>query len=976
MAVGCYLPSGVYLSVANPPSRDAVSGFTMFGWFYVPTYAPGDYHSTMLLNYVTSDVGEGFQFYASSSTTSQGFVMCYPPEFTTIGGTYSSGVWYFQAEVYTRSGGVTTRRTYISATAGGTPVLISTQTWTVADASPEWFDIGYARGYDRGLRGTMQYVGIAAVAMSTAELATQSSSTTPTVACWLFISGENGTYVDSSGNGRTVIATGTPQASDVSAPVTPESNMVSALTTGLGMSSETIAATGSIVASTTIGVELSASTTPITNVTANTTITIDSAGILEAIGSIVANASITSEINSASLDTKLPRIICYGNSVTAGYGISDPSLHYPEQLKLLLGDRVENVVKLGYSGVQTASLDSSFDSVVAPYIEADRRCILIWQEVFNSAHSNTPSNEIMTSYWSVCSKARALGCEVIIQDTSAADADSQAHPEIVNACNAVMESQWGAHGDGYVKISSTFYNPSDTSLYQSDGAHFTALGLYTLAQLNYTEVDRLLLNQSFVAELAASSTVGLEVTSTVVAISAIVSNMSISTEIGSTIAATGSLGADIVVTTVVESGSSVPTPMVADVTIGTAFEATSVGGVGNLASSTNVSLDMPSETMLSEFIYAAIGIGVDVSAGVASTVDMASNVTISTDMVGSATAFQFVDMSADVSMGFDSTGQILGLRDGEMSADIAVETVFDGQAVAHQFVDLFADITFETNVDGRPIASQIGDMFADSSIGIEITGSPIGATTDIVTIESLTEGEIPVTLPFTSFRIWDVDGNELNLGIVQRTNLFGTITFELGIGSYRFLLTKLNWIFDSAMIDITSTPTVIRFLARPVETAWLKWEDLELVVDRATVDKLFNDTNSNTRDMVLVEQALQQAESLAESEMLRSWTKDQIAILASGDPALRAQAAWIAIEYASERRQEFIAADGKGRYWAQYERSMKYFSNLGKSLCHSRGERSAGHGSNAGGAVRPKLRYGEHRNVFADEPNGKKHGGF
>lgn len=971
MAVGCYLPSGVYLSVANPPSRDAESGFTMFGWFHVPTYTAGDFHSTMLLNYVTNDVGEGFQFYASSATQSQGFVMCYPPEFTSIGGTYSSGTWYFQAEVYTRSEGVTTRRTYISATAGGTPVLISTQTWTVADASPEWFDIGYARGYVRSLIGTMQYVGVAPVAMSLAELAAQSNSATPTVSCWVFITGDNGSYVDSSGNNRTIVATGTPQASSVSAPLEAPSNMVSTIAIGQEVGA-TIQAVGSIVASTTVGVDLSASTSPLSDLIAGTTISIVHAGTLEAIGSIVANASISADINSASIETKLPRIICYGNSVTAGYGISDPSLHYPEQLKLLLGDRVENVVKLGYSGVATATLDSQFATNVGPYIESDRRCILIWQEVFNSAHSGVSADDIMTSYWSVCAKARALGCEVIVQDTSAADADSQAHPEVVSECNARMESQWGAHADGYVKISTTFYDPTDTTLYQSDGAHFTALGLYTLAQLNYEEVDRLLLNQSFIAELGASSTMALELDATGYAINAIAASLDITVESINTIGAVGNISADVLITTAVESGTSVPTPMVADTSITSDITAADVAGIGSMTSSHLIGLEFSKAEMLSDSISASIDITTEVGGRFASMLgaDMAFGMELLSGVEST------VDLASDIQITTELDGRAFEQTINSIASDIQIATELASSIVGLQYVDIVADVAVGLDIVAQAIASQVGDMFADATIGIELTGSPIGATVDLVTIESFTNDEVPVALPFTSFRVWDSDGNELNLGIVQRTNQFGTLTFELGTGSFRFLLSKLNWIFDSAYIDITSTPTIIRFTARPIDTSWLKWEDLELVVDRSVIDKLFNDTNSNSRDMVLVEQSLQQAEALSETEMLRSWTRDQIVILASGDPAIRAQAAWIAMEFASERRQEFISADGKGRYWAQYERSMNYFKALGKSQCHSRSERSAGHGSNAGGAVRPRIRYQESRRIFADEPDGKKHGGF
>ena len=246
-----------------------------------------------------------------------------------------------------------------------------------------------------------------------------------------------------------------------------------------------------------------------------------------------------------------------------------------------------------------------------------------------------------------------------------------------------------------------------------------------------------------------------------------------------------------------------------------------------------------------------------------------------------------------------------------------------------------------------------------------------------VTLESVTNAVPAVALPFASFRVWDEDGNLLDLEVnPQRTDASGTIAIELPDGTFRFSAFKLNWIFQPLIVDITTSPTTVQFVGRPIESRWLHWEDLESIVDVATIDRLFNDKNTAIRDMVLTEQVIQQAETLAESQLLRSWTQQQIVDLAAHDPALRAQAAWLALEAASERRQEFIAADGKGRYWAQYERSMTYFKELSKSKSHSRGEEVAGHGSNAGGSLKPALRPRQSRRIFADEPDGSGHGGF
>lgn len=252
---------------------------------------------------------------------------------------------------------------------------------------------------------------------------------------------------------------------------------------------------------------------------------------------------------------------------------------------------------------------------------------------------------------------------------------------------------------------------------------------------------------------------------------------------------------------------------------------------------------------------------------------------------------------------------------------------------------------------------------------------------DEVVITSVDDSDPPVAVPFVQFRVYDQQGVSIVVAddgpIAQRTDATGSITIQLPDGTYRISPFKLGWIFTASSFDVAGDgPHAVQIQGRLMQTRWLQWEDLECVVDRATVDRLFNDDNSGFRDMVLIEQVIQGAEAMAESKLLRSWTREQIFELATHDAALRHQAAWIAMEMATERRQEFIAADGKGRYWAQYERAIAYFDALSKSKDHSRGETRAGQGANAGGERRPTLRADEAPFIFAPDKNGVGQGGF
>jgi len=248
---------------------------------------------------------------------------------------------------------------------------------------------------------------------------------------------------------------------------------------------------------------------------------------------------------------------------------------------------------------------------------------------------------------------------------------------------------------------------------------------------------------------------------------------------------------------------------------------------------------------------------------------------------------------------------------------------------------------------------------------------------DAVVITTLDDSSPPVVVPFVHLRLNDEDGQVVDTGVSpQRTGADGTLSIELPDGTYRMSLFKVGWIFDPVFFDIAGAgPHAVQVQGRLMTTRWLQWEDLEAVVDVATVDRLFNDANTGFRDMRLIEAVIQGAEAMAESKLLRSWTRDQIATMALADVALRQQAAWIAMEMASERRQEFIAADGKGRYWAQYERSISYFDGLSKSKDHSRGEEQA-RSANTGGARMPALAPQEDPFIFAPGRNGRGPGGF
>lgn len=296
---------------------------------------------------------------------------------------------------------------------------------------------------------------------------------------------------------------------------------------------------------------------------------------------------------------------------------------------------------------------------------------------------------------------------------------------------------------------------------------------------------------------------------------------------------------------------------------------------------------------------------------------------------------------------------------------------------------LGAEVSYEYGTDAAVVRSATGQFYVDVTFNVRgvwrvfwyVNEAPTAASTVVlvvpvlVTITSLISS---IPLPFVA--VTATKGEAATLEKVS-TDAAGELRLELEPGAWRFSAYRFGYIFTDTSVDVVDgSDPVVELNGRAVATRWLRCSDLEAVVDASTVDRLFAGA-SGARDMVKMENLLQQAESLAESRLLRNWTRVDIVTAAASDPSMRAQAAWLAAELASESRQEFIAADGKGRWWSQYERAMAYFESLSKSTIETRAAEDVGSGANSGGAMVPRVTPPAERFVFA--PNrGRGAGGF
>lgn len=258
----------------------------------------------------------------------------------------------------------------------------------------------------------------------------------------------------------------------------------------------------------------------------------------------------------------------------------------------------------------------------------------------------------------------------------------------------------------------------------------------------------------------------------------------------------------------------------------------------------------------------------------------------------------------------------------------------------------------------------------DGSVNAELGGSvQVASAVALLT----TDGVGPVSLCSVSVRT--------SAGVVVAeavTDSDGEAVVMLAAGIYRVLGEKAGWRFSEFLFEADGGVGTCTVVATRLALSWLALSDLEAAGGADTVAQLFADAKTGTVEPGRLQRAMQMAEAYAESLLLKAWPRAAIPALAREDEAVRFHAAWLALEFASETRAEFLASDGKGRFWAQYERATSYLSGMAKAQLASRAasaQGGPGPSAQSGGARRPRVTRQGGGFIFADE-DGKSHGGF
>lgn len=175
----------------------------------------------------------------------------------------------------------------------------------------------------------------------------------------------------------------------------------------------------------------------------------------------------------------------------------------------------------------------------------------------------------------------------------------------------------------------------------------------------------------------------------------------------------------------------------------------------------------------------------------------------------------------------------------------------------------------------------------------------------------------------------------------------------------------------------------LSFSAAPVEQLpacrFLTLSALEAAAGgRANLDRLFDYNGDGRADPIPLALAMRGAEDHALSYLLGNWSEDEVSVIGRTDYTFRQHVAFVALEIASEQKTAFAGQDGKGRFWAQYERANEYFDRMKKNKAKTTAStKGAGAGAQSGGEISPRLEPATApRFTFVPDRNNRSRGGY
>jgi lysophospholipase L1-like esterase len=204
---------------------------------------------------------------------------------------------------------------------------------------------------------------------------------------------------------------------------------------------------------------------------------------------------VTVTSNEISLTTRTSQIVCDGDSITAGDGLSAGN-KYPEQLQAILGNawQVDNV---GVSGQTLDNMQTTRTDVDSLYSGSNAYNVNVCFGGTNDIYFNASAATTETRVQAYCAASRSTGFKVVVctllprgdfPGTSTLPADAETNHETRRlAFNTWLRANWSTFADALCDLAADARlgddgDEDDTTYYQGDKVHPNSVGAAKIAE--------------------------------------------------------------------------------------------------------------------------------------------------------------------------------------------------------------------------------------------------------------------------------------------------------------------------------------------------------------------------------------------------------------------------------------------------------------------------------------------------------------
>jgi lysophospholipase L1-like esterase len=182
------------------------------------------------------------------------------------------------------------------------------------------------------------------------------------------------------------------------------------------------------------------------------------------------------------------RIVCLGDSITAGYA-STGNRSFPARLLKLapLGTRVYN---LGVGSRTAATLDAGLPTQSAPYYSSSKPCVGVVFAGTNDLNTGASAATVLASLQSACGKLRTQGYVAAVCSTLPRGGAIGGFEAARVSLNASLAANWSTFADKFIDLAADSRLSSvNGTYYATDNLHLNNAGYVAVGDLVYAKIS-------------------------------------------------------------------------------------------------------------------------------------------------------------------------------------------------------------------------------------------------------------------------------------------------------------------------------------------------------------------------------------------------------------------------------------------------------------------------------------------------------